>query len=136
LYWGCSDQWKVSASLSLFLKSEKISALLYEGKGPGYRPFRDFQPVPSAYQQNHLFPQPTSLRHRSQIMEGPVLGCDYTSSKLVVLLFLSYITNNSLFISMCILRDLHKKKNPRALCPGELPQFYMFPHSHRNVSFL
>jgi hypothetical protein len=31
---GISDQWKVPASLSLFLKSEKISALLYVGKGP------------------------------------------------------------------------------------------------------
>jgi hypothetical protein len=32
-------QWKVPASLSLFLKSEKIPALLYVGKGPEYRPF-------------------------------------------------------------------------------------------------
>jgi hypothetical protein len=31
---GSSDQWKVPASLSLFLKSEKIPALLYLGKGP------------------------------------------------------------------------------------------------------
>jgi hypothetical protein len=30
---------KVLASLSLFLKSEKILALLYLGKGPKYRPF-------------------------------------------------------------------------------------------------
>jgi hypothetical protein len=43
---GSSDQQKVPASLSLFLKSEKIPALLYVGKGPGYRPFRDFRPVP------------------------------------------------------------------------------------------
>jgi hypothetical protein len=31
---GSSDQWKVPANLSLFLKSEKIPALLYVGKGP------------------------------------------------------------------------------------------------------
>jgi hypothetical protein len=36
---GSSDQQKVPASLSLFLKSEKIPALLYVGKGPAYRPF-------------------------------------------------------------------------------------------------
>jgi len=35
--------------LSLFLKSEKIPALLYIGKGPLYRPFHDFSDVPSAY---------------------------------------------------------------------------------------
>jgi hypothetical protein len=45
-------QWKVLARLYsalltrgsyfLFLKSEKIPALLYIGKGPEYRPFRDF----------------------------------------------------------------------------------------------
>jgi hypothetical protein len=39
--------WKVLASLSLFLKSEQIPALLYVGKGPEYKPFRDFQRVPS-----------------------------------------------------------------------------------------
>jgi len=39
---GSSDQGKLLASLSLFLKSEKIPALLYIGKGPEYRPFRDF----------------------------------------------------------------------------------------------
>ncbi len=58
-----SDQRKVLASLSLFLKSEKIPALLYVGKEPECRPFHDFQPVPSA----------TGLGHRSQITEGPVL---------------------------------------------------------------
>jgi hypothetical protein len=46
---GSSDQQKVPASLSLFLKSEKDSALLYIGKGPEYRPFHDFLPVPLAY---------------------------------------------------------------------------------------
>jgi hypothetical protein len=46
---GSFDQLKVPASLSLFLKSEKIPALLYIGKGPEYRPFHDFQPVPLAY---------------------------------------------------------------------------------------
>jgi hypothetical protein len=49
--------WKVPARFhwdlltsGLFLKSEKIEAVLYEGKGPEYRPFRDFRPVLSAYQ--------------------------------------------------------------------------------------
>jgi hypothetical protein len=46
---GSSDQRKVPASLSLFLKGEKIPALLYVGIGPDYRPFRDFRPVPLAY---------------------------------------------------------------------------------------
>jgi hypothetical protein len=36
---GSSDQQKVPTSLSLFLKSEKIPALLYVGKEPDYRPF-------------------------------------------------------------------------------------------------
>jgi hypothetical protein len=39
---GSSDQEKVPASLSLFLKSETIPALLCVGKGPEYRPFPDF----------------------------------------------------------------------------------------------
>jgi hypothetical protein len=62
---GSSDQPNLPASLSLvlFLKSEKIPALLYVGKGPECRPFHDFQPVPSA----------AGLGHRSQITEGPVL---------------------------------------------------------------
>jgi hypothetical protein len=60
---GSSDERKVLASLSLFLKSEKIPALLYIGKGSEYRPFPDFQPAPSAYRSGH----------RSQISEGPVL---------------------------------------------------------------
>ncbi len=46
---GSSDQRKVPPSLPLFLKSEKIPALFNGGKGPKYRPFRDFRPVPSAY---------------------------------------------------------------------------------------
>ncbi len=58
---GSSDQRKVLASLSLFLKSEKIPAVLCVGKGFEYRPFRDFRPVPS----------PTSLGHRSQIPLRP-----------------------------------------------------------------
>jgi hypothetical protein len=38
------------ASLSLFLRSEKIEAVLYGGKEPEYRPFpRFFRPVPSAH---------------------------------------------------------------------------------------
>jgi hypothetical protein len=44
--------------------------------------------------------------------------------------------NNSLFTSMYIMRDLPQQKNPRAyLLLGELPQFYMFPRSNRNISF-
>jgi hypothetical protein len=46
---GSSDQRKVPTSLSLFLKSEKIPGLLYGGKGPEYRLFHDFRPVPSVY---------------------------------------------------------------------------------------
>ncbi len=38
---GSSDQLKVPASLSLFLKSEKIPALLYLGKGLEYKPFSE-----------------------------------------------------------------------------------------------
>jgi hypothetical protein len=36
---GSSDQRKVPSNLSLFLKSEKIPALLYVRKRPEYRPF-------------------------------------------------------------------------------------------------
>jgi len=39
---GSSGQRKVPASLSPFLKSEKIPALLYMGKGPEYKRFCDF----------------------------------------------------------------------------------------------
>ncbi len=46
---GSSDQPKLPASLSLFLKSGKIPALLYVGKGREYKPFCDFRPVLSAY---------------------------------------------------------------------------------------
>ncbi len=41
---GSSDQRNVSASL--FLKSEKIPALLYVGKGLEHTPFHDFRSVP------------------------------------------------------------------------------------------
>jgi hypothetical protein len=40
---GSSDQRKVPASLSLFLKLGKIPALFYVGKGHEYRPFRDLR---------------------------------------------------------------------------------------------
>jgi hypothetical protein len=60
---GSYDQSKVPPSLSLFLKSEKIPALVYIGKGPEYRRFCDFRPVPWAYQLGHI----------SQIAKGPVL---------------------------------------------------------------
>ncbi len=54
---GSSDQRKVPARrlLSPFLKSEKIPALLYVGKGPEYMPFHD------------LFSRPAGLGHNSQI---------------------------------------------------------------------
>jgi hypothetical protein len=39
---GSSNQRKVPAGLSLFLKSEKIQAVLYGEKGPEYRPVHDF----------------------------------------------------------------------------------------------
>jgi hypothetical protein len=44
-----TSQRKVLASLSLFLKSEKIPALPYGGKGLQYKSFHDFQCVPLAY---------------------------------------------------------------------------------------
>ncbi len=53
------DHGKVPGSLPLFLKSEKIPALLYVGEGPSMI--------------FDLFPQPTGLGHRSQITKGPVL---------------------------------------------------------------
>ncbi len=46
---GSSDQWKGLTSLSLFLKSEKIPALLYLRKGPEYLSCRGFRPIPTAY---------------------------------------------------------------------------------------
>ncbi len=33
------------------------------------------------------------------------------------------IINNSLFISLCILRDLPQQKNPRVVCQGSSPNF-------------
>ncbi len=61
---GSSDQrnvpGNVTGSVSLFLKSEKIPALLYVGKGLEYTPFHDFD----------LYPRRIGLGHRSQIMEG------------------------------------------------------------------
>ncbi len=45
---GSSDQRKVLASLSVFLKSEKIPALHYVGKGPEYRIFSYTNRVSSA----------------------------------------------------------------------------------------
>jgi hypothetical protein len=53
---GSSDQRKVAASLSLFLKIEKIPALLYIGKGPEYRPFRILRPLSYTYTRPTLVP--------------------------------------------------------------------------------
>jgi hypothetical protein len=44
-----------------------------------------------------------------------------------LLMGLEYYVNNSLFIPMCILREIPQAKNPRALCQGSFLQFYMFP---------
>jgi hypothetical protein len=72
---GPSDHQKVPASLSLFLKSEKIPALLFLRKGPECRPF----------------PGPASLRHRSQITEGPVLRpFSYTFDPITSLALFTY----------------------------------------------
>ncbi len=60
---GSSDERKVPSSLSLFLKSEKIPALLYKGKGPEYRPFRNFRRVPPA--------SDTDLKSRKGLHSGP-----------------------------------------------------------------
>jgi hypothetical protein len=49
LYWD-SNEWKVPANMSLFIKNEKILALFYLGKGTAYMPFDDFRLVPSTYQ--------------------------------------------------------------------------------------
>jgi hypothetical protein len=51
LYWDLLTSWRyqLPTSLrSLFLKSERIPALLYVGKGPEYKPFFDLRPVPEA----------------------------------------------------------------------------------------
>jgi hypothetical protein len=52
------------------------------------------------------------------------------------MMLLYVFVNNSLFIFMFILKDLPKEKNPRLLCQGNSPQFYMFSQSHGNNSFL
>ncbi len=52
LYW---DLLTSGRALSLFLKCEKIPALLYVGKGREYRPFCDFRPVPSSVSFVKLF---------------------------------------------------------------------------------
>ncbi len=52
---GFSDKRKVPASLSLFLKSDKIPDLLYVGKGPEYWPFRDLRfTIPKITINGHL----------------------------------------------------------------------------------
>jgi hypothetical protein len=40
-----------------------------------------------------------------------------------LLMGLEYYVNNSLFISMCILREIPQTNNPRALCQGSSPNF-------------
>jgi hypothetical protein len=69
---ACAEIYYESKSanyLSPFLKSEKIPALLFVGKGlaPEYRPFHDFQPVPWVYQ-----PLSTYLKSRKGLLySGP-----------------------------------------------------------------
>ncbi len=53
---GSSDQRKVPASLSLFLKCEKIPALLYIGEGLEKGPFCDLRCVPQEQVENHTSP--------------------------------------------------------------------------------
>jgi hypothetical protein len=61
---GCSDQRKVPASLSLFLKGEKQTQLCFTEE-------KDLSTGPSVIFD--LFPWPIGLRHRSEITEWPVL---------------------------------------------------------------
>jgi len=61
---GSSNQWKVPASLSLFLKSGKIPAPLYVGKGPEQGPSVIFD----------LFPRPTGLSTGLKSQKGLYSG--------------------------------------------------------------
>jgi hypothetical protein len=61
---GSSDQRKVPASLSLFLKGKRKTQLCFTEE-------KDLSIGPSVIFD--LFPWPTGLRHRSEITEGPVL---------------------------------------------------------------
>jgi len=60
-----SDERKVLASLSLFLKSGKFPAVLYIGKGPEYRPFCDLRSVPEALL---LYINFDSFHHLNQVV--------------------------------------------------------------------
>ncbi len=60
-----SDERKVPASLSLFLKSGKFPAVLYIGKGPEYRPFCDLRSVPEALL---LYINFDSFHHLNQVV--------------------------------------------------------------------
>jgi hypothetical protein len=51
LYWDLLTNERYQPACHYFLKSEKIPALLYKGKGPEYRPFRNFRPVHTAWRQ-------------------------------------------------------------------------------------
>jgi hypothetical protein len=42
LYWDLLTSGRYQPACHYFLKSEKVPALLYIGKGPEYRPFRAF----------------------------------------------------------------------------------------------
>jgi hypothetical protein len=85
-----SDLQKVPARLSLFLKGEKIPALLYGGKGPEYMPFSDFRPIPSAY-----WPRAQISNHGKASTQVLFLYITIFSSHLHTSLF------KSLFSTMC-----------------------------------
>jgi hypothetical protein len=60
--------------------------------------------------------------HSRVLGDGLFHPCAHGHEKYVFLQF-GDSGNNSLFISMCILRDLPQQKNPGALCPGSTPNF-------------
>jgi hypothetical protein len=70
-----SDQRKVPASMSLFVKSGKISPLLYIGKGPEYRPLWDFRP------QGRVCTRPFSRPFRDFRPVNSASGTDFKSGK-------------------------------------------------------
>jgi hypothetical protein len=72
---GSSGHRKVLAGLSLFLKSEKIPALIYEEK--------DLSTGPSVIFD--LFPRPISLGHRSEITEGRPFSYTQSSDRELLL---------------------------------------------------
>ncbi len=89
-----SDLQKVPARLSLFLKGEKIPALLYGGKGPEYMPFSDFRPIPSAY-----WPRAKISNHGKASTQVLFLYRTIFSSHLHTSLFKSLFSNMCKYLS-------------------------------------